>query len=56
MEWLRGKLAEMKEQHDSIGAYCYYIGVLEQCIKDGDLDRAQDAVKIGEEELWKAKQ
>lgn len=49
MEWLREDLEEKVQRGDSTGAYCYYIGVLEQCIRSRDLKRADEAMKIGQE-------
>lgn len=49
MDWLRKKLEERLEEGDRTGAYCYYIGCLEQCIRSRDLERADEAMKIAEE-------
>ena len=49
MEWLREELKERMVNGDNSGAYCYYIGCLEQCIRSRDLDRADEAMKIGQE-------
>lgn len=47
MEWMREKLNELKD--DRRDAYCFYIGVLEQCIRSRDMERADEAMQIAEE-------
>lgn len=49
MEWLRKDLEERVKKGDRSGAYCFYIGCLEQCIRSRDLERADEAIKIGQE-------
>ena len=49
MEWLRKDLEELIERGDRAGAYCFYIGCLEQCIRSGDLERGKEAIEIGQE-------
>lgn len=56
MNWLRKKLEEMLEEGDRGGAYCFYIGCLEQCIRSRDLKMADEAMKIAQEVFgWIAK-
>lgn len=52
MEWLRIGLQDRIDADDRRGAYAFYIGALEGCIKARDMEMAEKVMKVAREVLW----